>query len=135
MFVFFLCKMPPGFPVETKKQKVIFVIGMLAAKTALAHYTLLSMHIIFIIDMGCTVLLCLHFPLKNRSGTNILMQSTHITARSDIITQSTKFLLRHKHTSNIMNCEIGGRWKLWKCHKVLNWNCWQSSFENDSCSG
>lgn len=42
--------MPPGFPVETKKQKVIFVIGMLADKTALAHYTLLSLHVIFIID-------------------------------------------------------------------------------------
>lgn len=46
----FPSKTPPGFPVETKKQKVIFVIGMLADKTALAHHTLLSLHIIFIID-------------------------------------------------------------------------------------
>lgn len=50
--------MPPGFPVETKKQKVIFVIGMLTDKTALAHYTLLPLHVIFIIDrhgMHCLV--------------------------------------------------------------------------------
>lgn len=42
--------MPPGFPVETKKSKVIFVIGMLADKMALSHYTIISMHIVFIID-------------------------------------------------------------------------------------
>jgi len=46
--------MSPGFPVETKKQKVIFVIGMLVNKAALAHYTLLSLHIIVIIDRNTT---------------------------------------------------------------------------------
>ncbi len=35
---------------ETKKSKVIFVIGMLADKTALSHYIIISLHIVFIID-------------------------------------------------------------------------------------
>lgn len=96
--------MSPGFPVETKKSKVIFVI---ADKMALSHYTIISMHIVFIIDKYAKqyFIVPTFSPEEQvrKQCCDAKYKHRNIETISDIITRTIC------DTSRIMNCEIGAR--------------------------